>query len=275
MRASADAGPANETYRRPLNPYLPRLIELQAVDLRIAEIKHQRRVIPERLSAARIPLQSATEAFMQAGAVVETLTKERRTCERDLDAQESHIEKMKTRTGEIKTNKEYQAHLFEIEMANKKKGEVEEKILGLMETIEQSQRDMTAAQARVREAEAAFEREQRLLAESEVALSKELVLLDEQQHHATAAVPRDLLERYEKLKVQRKDHALASVRDGTCQGCRLQLPPQLVAEVKRSNDLQVCGYCHRILYWEGDLPAEAPAPAESPHDYDDEAGESL
>ena len=164
-----------------MNPHLPRLIELQAIDLRIAEIKHQRRLIPDRLAAARAPLHSATEALKQAGASVEALTKERRTCERDLDAQESHIEKMKARTGEIKTNKEYQAHLFEIEMANKKKGEVEEKILGLMETIEQLQREMAAAQARVREAEAAFEREQRLLNESDAALSKELAVLDEQQ----------------------------------------------------------------------------------------------
>ena len=140
---------------------------------------------------------------------------------------------------------------------------------------EKLQREMAAAQARVREAETAFEREQRLLNESDTALSKELALLDEQQRHAAAAVPRNLLERYEKLKAQRKDLALASVRDGTCQGCRLQLPPQLVAEVKRSDELQVCGYCHRILYWEGELPAEAPATTGSSHDYDDEAGESL
>ena len=268
-------GAVNEIRRRPLNPHLPRLIELQAIDLRIAEIKHQRRLIPDRLNAAQAPLRSVTEALTQAGASVEALTKERRTCERDLDAQESHIEKMKARTSEIKTNKEYQAHLFEIEMANKKKGEVEEKILGLMETIENLQREMTEAQAKVREAEAAFEREKTLLDDSEAALSKELTALDEHQRQVAASMPRDLLDRYEKLKAQRKDHALASVRDGTCQGCRLQLPPQLVAEVKRSDELLVCGYCHRILYWEGELPTEAPATAGSAHDYDDEAGESL
>ncbi|MEX5213110.1 MAG: C4-type zinc ribbon domain-containing protein [Nitrospiraceae bacterium] len=258
-----------------MNSHLPRLIELQAIDLRIAEIKHQRRLIPDRLAAAHAPLRSAAEAMKQAADSVETLTKERRTCERELDTQESHIEKMKARTAEIKTNKEYQAHLFEIEMANKKKGEVEEKILGLMETIERFQREMATAQARVREAEAAYEREQRLLAESDAGLSQELVELDRQQRQAATAVPRDLLDRYEKLKAQRKDHALAAVRDGTCQGCRLQLPPQLIAEVKRSDQLQVCDYCHRILYWEGELPVEAPATAGSAHDHDDEAGESL
>ena len=48
---------------------------------------------------------------------------------------------MKSRLSELKSNKEYQAHLFEIEVANKKKGSIEEKILLCMEKIEQLQRD--------------------------------------------------------------------------------------------------------------------------------------
>ena len=47
---------------------------------------------------------------------------------------------MKSRLSELKSNKEYQAHLFEIEVANKKKGVIEEKILLCMEKIEQLQR---------------------------------------------------------------------------------------------------------------------------------------
>jgi predicted nucleic acid-binding Zn-ribbon protein len=61
-----------------------------------------------------------------------------------------------------------------------------------------------------------------------------------------------LMARYAKLKAARKDVAIVAIRNGICAGCRLQLPPQLLAEVKRSEDLQSCSYCHRILYWEGE-----------------------
>jgi predicted nucleic acid-binding Zn-ribbon protein len=54
--------------------------------------------------------------------------------------------------------------------------------------------------------------------------------------------------------------AIVAIRNGICAGCRLQLPPQLLAEVKRSEDLQSCSYCHRILYWEGE-PAGVSASA--------------
>ena len=104
------------------------LIDLQKLDLRIAEIKEQRRKIPERLQAIDIPLREARQLYQQTSGSVETLVKERRSYEQDLESHEAHTEKMKSRLSELKSNKEYQAHLFEIEVANKKKGDIEEKI---------------------------------------------------------------------------------------------------------------------------------------------------
>ena len=46
---------------------------------------------------------------------------------------------------------------------------------------------------------------------------------------------------------------VATVQGETCQGCQLQIPPQLVASVKRADDLLTCPYCHRILYYEAAL----------------------
>jgi predicted nucleic acid-binding Zn-ribbon protein len=87
---------------------------------------------------------------------------------------------------------------------------------------------------------------------------------------------RVLLDRYNKLKATKKELALAPIRNGTCFGCKLQLPPQLVAEVKRSQELLSCNYCQRILYWEGGPAAEQPvaAGASARHEQD-EAGESV
>ena len=258
-----------------MNPHLPRLIELQALDLRMAEIKAQRRQIPQRLDAAERPLQAVREAQKTAAETIESMTKERRASERELDAQEAQIEKMRGRTSEIKTNKEYQAHLFEIELASKKKSEIEERVLELMEQIESVQKRLVEAHANVAEAERTFAQGKKDIEESETRLIAELADLESRHRAATEGVPEGLLSRYVKLKLQRKDQALAALREGICQGCRLQLPPQLVAEVKRSDALQTCDYCHRILYWEGQLPGEASAATRVARAQDDEDGESL
>jgi predicted nucleic acid-binding Zn-ribbon protein len=239
-----------------LNQNLSPLLELQKLDLRIMEIKDQRRKIPERLQAVESPRREAQQLHQQTSASVDILIKERRSFEQDLDAHEAHTEKMKSRLSELKSNKEYQAHLFEIEVANKKKGDIEEKILLCMEKIEQVQHMAKEAQERLNAIEKAFAQEKQTLDELERVLSRELADLEVQYQARSAHVEKGLLNRYNTIKAARKDQPLAEIKEGICSGCRLQLPPQLIAEVKRSQDLHTCPYCRRMLYWDGDIPVE-------------------
>lgn len=251
------------------------LIALQKLDLRIMEIKDQRRKIPERLSVAEAPLRELTQFLAETQAAVEALVKERRGHEKDLDAHEAQTEKMKSHASSLKTNKEYQAHLFEIELANKKRGEFEEKILLAMEKIEQLQQTAKEAQEKSAAARKVFEEEKKVLDAQDQVLAKELGQLEAQQSEAARLVDKTLLARYDQIKLAKKEQALAAVRDGRCAGCRLQIPPQLVSQVKRSDDLHLCPYCRRMLYWEGDVPTESSSALSEAKKNDMEVGESV
>ena len=107
------------------------------------------------------------------------------------------------------------------------------------------------------------------------ALAKNLALLESEHREASTHVDKTLLARYNQIKSAKKEQALAAVREGMCAGCRLQIPPQLVAQVKRSEDLQLCPYCRRILYWEGDAPVETSSALSEAKKSDMEVGESV
>ncbi len=235
-----------------MNPQLVPLVQLQALDLRGAEIKEQQRRIPDLLSAAERPLNEARRLLSESPAAAEASIKVRRERETELEIQEAHIGKLKARVSEIKKNTEYQAHLFEIQVSDKKKGEIEEQILLLMEEVERHQRGVQEAQAHVASAEKLFDQKKAELESLDAKLATELVGLEQKQREVTQAVDKPLLDRYTKLKSTRKDLAVVPVKDGSCAGCRLQLAPQLVAEVRRSDDLLTCTFCHRILYSEED-----------------------
>lgn len=247
-----------------MNAHLASLIELQTLDRRITEIKDQERKTPELLQAAEAPLKEAQARLKLATSSSEALAKERRDKERDLEMQEAHIRKLRD-FSELKSNKEYQARQFEIEVANKKKGEVEEQILLLMERLEKLQQDVKQAREAAAEAERQFTSERDRLGALSAELVAELAQLEEKRRTVAATLTPAQLERYDKIKAMRKDVAVVPVRNGICTGCRLQLPPQLVAEVKRAQELLSCSYCHRMLYWEGERPAvgAASAPAAS------------
>jgi predicted nucleic acid-binding Zn-ribbon protein len=207
--------------------------------------------------------------------LLEAATKERRSLEKDLEAHDSQTEKMRTRLSELKTNKEYQAHLFEIEMANKKKGEIEERVLVYMEKIEQHQKGIAEAQAKKAEVGKQFADEKARLDAQQVALTAELSELEQKHKEIAVGVDKALLARYTKLKASRKDQALAPVRNGICFGCKLQISPQLVAQVKRSDALLSCSFCNRLLYWEGEPVTEAPVATSVKQRPELEEGEST
>ncbi len=257
-----------------MNVKLTPLVELQKIDLRIMEITELRRKIPDRLHAAEVPLREAAQALTDTRTAMDALVKERRSHEKDLEAHEAQTEKLKARLSELKTNKEYQAYLFEIELANKKRGDFEERILVCMEKIDQLQRTAKDAQEKVNALEAVFAREKQALEEQDRTLAGELAQLERQRRDVAARVEKGLLERYNQIKASRKDQALAAVRDGMCLGCRLQIPPQLIAQVKRSEELQICPYCHRILYWDGEVTVDTPSAAGG-NAPDLEVGESV
>lgn len=258
-----------------MNLQLSPLIALQKIDLRIADLKEQRRKIPELLEANEAPLRDAKRMLQEASAASEALGKERRSHEKDLEAHEDRISKMKDRAAQLKTNQEYQAHLFEVELANKKKGDIEEKILVAMERIEEIQRVIANAQTKLTESEAQFAKEKATLDARSQTMGLELANLENQQKQISGKVEKALLAQYNKLKTKRKDHALAPVKDGICLGCRLQLPPQLVSQVKRAQDVYTCPYCYRILYWEGDPSTEPKGTAEFDQAENFEVGESV
>ncbi|MBX3330168.1 MAG: hypothetical protein KF722_07190 [Nitrospira sp.] len=257
-----------------MNQKLSPLIELQKLDLRIMEIDEIRRRIPERLHAAEGPLRDATQILSDTTTAVEAAVKERRAHEKDLEAHEAHTDKMKSHAASLKTNKEYQAHLFELELANKKRGDFEEKILLTMEKVDQLQKTVKEIQEKKTALEKVFAQEKQGLDAQDKELATELTQLQLRHREASGRVEKALLDRYNQVKASRKDHPLAAVRNGICTGCRLQIPPQLIAQVKRSEDLHLCPYCRRILYWEGEPIVEGSSALESkPSDL--EVGESA
>ena len=240
-----------------MNLQLQYLINLQKFDLRIFQIQDQLRKAPEFLKSAETPLQDILIRLQALKNTGESLVKQRRSGERELATQEDQLQKIRNRLSELKTNKEYQAHLFEIEVTRKKKDSIEENVLEMMERVEQNEQAIKELEEQAKEAQNAFDVEKARLETHFANLANELADLDRQQKTLADMVEKPLLARYTRLKTMRKGYAVAQLRDGACGGCQLQLPPQLVAEVKRGDELMDCSYCHRILYMAHHLEAES------------------
>lgn len=253
---------------------LERLISLQEIDFRLEEIAERKRRLPEIIEAAKQPLQSAQIRLSTLQKEFDLAGKQRKDREQDLADHEQAIRKLEERAvkGEIKTNKEYQAHLFEIELAKKKRGEIEEQLLILMDQVDTMKKELSLAEKAAKDAEQRFLAEKTTLEGSVGALEGELAVLSQKRKDVAAAVESSLLRTYEKLRATRKGQALAGVsKEGSCMACRLHIEPQMVSDVKRATKILTCSYCQRILYWVGEAiqpAAEPERPAASERSVD-------
>ena len=73
-----------------------------------------------------------------------------------------------------------------------------------------------------------------------------------------AGVKPEVLKRYGTIRM-RRGLAVVSVRNGTCQGCNMNIPPQLYNTLQRGLSIETCPSCHRIIYWEDLMKDDAPA----------------
>ena len=240
-----------------MNFQLSLLVQLQQLDLKLHDLEKQRQQIPQRLHAAQSPVEQARKRSEDLKTLLETIAAERRSSEQDLSAHESHVHKMRGRLNELKTNKEYQAHLFEIEMANKKKDALEERVLLAMERAEEKQKELEEVEKLLQDVTQTLEQEKVALEALSAKLTDEVTRMEQEKQSLLASLEKPVYHRYSILKSSLQLIVVATVHGETCQGCQLRIPPQLVASVKRADELLTCPYCYRILYHEEALN-EAP-----------------
>jgi len=228
------------------------LIELQQIDLQILEKKNKIAKIPSQIVQEEFPLKEALTEIESVKQQYVDLEKKRRDKEREIDDINEKINKIKTRITEIKTNKEYQAHLKEIASAEKERYAVEDEILSLMEQTEAVSQEVSLKELRFREKKKEVEELKRKL-EGEVAeAEKGLVPLQEKRSKLVTAIENDVYNEYIQLKESCQGIAVTEVKDEVCQGCHMNIPPQLFVEIKKNEQIFQCPQCRRILYFKSE-----------------------
>lgn len=231
-----------------MNEQLEKLIRLQEIDRKRELYRETRDRLPQQIDLAQGALQRAKQIQQQFQADQERLGKERKEKERDLQVAEEKLSKLKTRLTELKTNKEYQAHLSEMEVAKADISRIEEELLLLMDHADTAKKKESEEAAKVSEEEKRFTAEKVRLEERLSELEREVEGLIEEEAELLKRLDPKLLQEYRQLIKTRKGLAVVALEKTTCSGCHFSLPPQLVTEVKKMEKILTCSYCHRILY---------------------------
>jgi len=244
-----------------MHPAIPHLVDVQALDQQIAASRADPESLPKRIRDAEAKLAGARSGVATAKEAHANNLKERKKLDLDVAQWRDRARKYRDQTGAVKTNEAYKALLHEIANAEAEAAKAEDAELEVMMAGDELERLVRAAEANLREAEAAVAADRKKTetegAEKKKQLDAALVARDK----AIAPVPEDLRDLYDRIAKRHHGAALARVRDDQCQGCGLRILPHVVQMLHREEDEEIfrCESCGLILYTFEPIPAKAPS----------------
>lgn len=230
-------------------PELEALLQLQRYDAQLLDLQKKRDDIPRRREALKAALEHAKTASAAAKKDLEQVRLARRAQEKEIEVVQSEGMKLERQLLDVKTNKEYQAMVGEIQALKSKRSDRETVVL------EHFEREETLVAAS-KQADQQIAEEERKLKAGEADLDKESASLDQSMHSIKVdrdavrpRVPAPILARYDRLAGTRDGIAVAEIRKGACGACFKGLTPQAVQEARRMDAVMQCEQCGRILIW--------------------------
>jgi len=226
------------------------LIRLQECDLELVKLSAKKKVLPEQMQKLDNEFNAYQEEAGKNKIKLDELKAKHRENEQKIKRINEGIVKTKERMLEVKNNKEYQAMLKEIEMAENSKSEVETEIIALLEELDKLAALVREDEEKLGLARSKYEKERKDMEDALNSIDAEVLKLEEKKTEIQNNVPSDLLSRYEKIKKRGNGVAITSVWKAVCNGCHMNIPPQLYNELQRTSELLSCPNCNRIIYFQ-------------------------
>jgi len=235
------------------------LASLQTVD---REIKEQKGIKQELLGE----LQAKDKEIDAKKREIALLTaayseKEKLRLEKDRVLQEEGKKAMdkRMRMNRIKNIKELQALQREIDQIKQSNGELEEQLITVMEEIDGVKAAIKSKEEELAKIQDEWKQKQDEMQTQISSIDQAVSEASRRRQSIATQVTRDLISRYELIFSRRGGTAVVEVAGGICQGCYMNIPPQLWNEIIRNEKVNLCPSCQRILYYKAPAVEEKSA----------------
>jgi predicted nucleic acid-binding Zn-ribbon protein len=224
------------------------LIALSELDARKKELDALAAALPAELEKREGDLDARQEELGRLQQLSEEKQRERRRLEAWVDDKTQLLAKYRAQLESVKTNKEYQSLQNEIGVTRGQISGTEDKLLELLEGIEKTRRSIDE---RVRELEQLKGEVTRANEEARARLKDvevQLIEVEEKRKRLMPTLSQQVRAAYKRLFERYQGGAFAAAADGVCQGCFVNIPAKVVADLRSGRKLYRCESCGRFIF---------------------------
>ena len=223
------------------------LHQLQEIDLEIEANERTLRQITGQIGEDEVIVR-AQQKLASERQQLEELQRQQHTAEWEIEDLTAKIRpaEEKLYSGRITNTKELTSLQQEVEGFKAHRGQLEDKVLEIMEQVEQAQAKVATTGEELKKLETEWQNQQQKLSADMERIKALLADLRQKRQVLTDKIEPQTVTLYQQLRKQ-KTTAVAKVQQGICSGCRISLSTANLQQV-RSGSLAHCTNCGRILY---------------------------
>lgn len=229
---------------------LTQLITLQNLDTNVRRLQTELEAIPQRRAEIENEFEQRASEFLALENKRNEAHSTRARLETELAETRTKAEHADRALMSATNEKEYTAAIREGDAARKHSSELETKILEQMESFESAER---AINERAPEIEKLRAERDAQLAELETQAhtqAQQIAAHREERERVFNQLPKQIAALYNRISARvRGGNAVAEARNGSCTACHMTLRPQVMAEIRRGEEIITCDNCARILYY--------------------------
>ena len=224
------------------------LLQLQSIDSQIYSFNEQKSTSPKEIEILKLAFEEKKKHLADLEKIALELQRVKKDAEIELSSKEEGLKKLQGQLYSLKTNKEYNTMLSQIQDNKADASRVEDKILEVMEKIENSRKDIEAEKSRLSLEEKAFNDQKKKVEDLLKEIDEKLRQLDVQRKRIEPEIDKKILGQYERILSNREGLAIVEVKNDICMGCNMLVPAQVINLIKMYERIVTCEVCNRMLF---------------------------
>jgi predicted nucleic acid-binding Zn-ribbon protein len=239
---------------------LSQLIALQNADTNIRRLQAEIESIPQRRAEIEREFDQRAFEIRELEQRRDAAFHERARLEKEIFEQKQRAERADRNLMAAKKPDEYTAAIREADAARKQISALETNVLEQMEAFETGENQLKERAPEVEKLRGEMEASFKAFDDQVQHQQRELEQARSDRERLLKELPKSMSTLYNRISARIRDGvAVAEARNGACTACYMALRPQIMADVRRGEEVITCDNCNRILYYNPDRAAHPAA----------------
>ena len=231
-----------------MHPDVAALLEVQADDIRAYGLEDRLQALGPRLTALEQERKRAIDALAAAKNQVDGEEQRQREVQDRLRQHREMRDKSEGLLAQVTSPREAAAAMAQIDQAKRFIADEEKELATIQQRLTELRKSVADRETGVTDIERVQQETRATLDADRTTLQKELSDVQAERNRKAAAVPRNLLQRYDRIRSKRRTTALFPLRGQSCAHCDTAIPVQRRSTMAATGATEVCEGCGVLLY---------------------------